>query len=165
MSRIKVDDIQGTSGTNSAITLSGANSTINGTLAVTGVHTVGNNAIYTSDGTAVTQNLVQSLVKVWWSIDGTGTAEFRDSFNTSSLTDNGTGDYTSNFSNNLSSANYSSGSQGRRDPSVADNANVQTNMGEAAPTSSSMRQDCSRADFASSEDVDRCNAMIAGDLA
>ena len=32
MSRIKVDDIQGTSGTTSAFTLSGANSTLGGTL-------------------------------------------------------------------------------------------------------------------------------------
>ena len=49
MSRIKVDALQGTSGSDTAITLSGANATVGRTLAVTGVHTIGNNAIYTSD--------------------------------------------------------------------------------------------------------------------
>ena len=109
MSRIKVDDIQGTSGTNSAITLSGANSTINGTLAVTGVHTVGNNAIYTSEGTAVTQNLVQGLIKFWLNFDGESTISTRDSFNISGVTDNGEGQYTPAYSNNMSSVNYSMG--------------------------------------------------------
>ena len=109
MSRIKVDDIPGTSGTNSAITLSGANSTINGTLAVTGVHTVGNNAIYTSEGTAVTQNLVQGLIKFWLNFDGESTISTRDSFNISGVTDNGEGQYTPAYSNNMSSVNYSMG--------------------------------------------------------
>ena len=109
MSRIKVDDIQGTSGTNSAITLSGANSTIIGTLAVTGVHTVGNNAIYTSEGTAVTQNLVQGLIKFWLNFDGESTISTRDSFNISGVTDNGEGQYTPAYSNNMSSVNYSMG--------------------------------------------------------
>ena len=109
MSRIKVDDIQGTSGTNSAITLSGANSTINGTIAVTGVHTVGNNAIYTSEGTAVTQNLVQGLIKFWLNLDGESTISTRDSFNISGVTDNGEGQYTPAYSNNMSSVNYSMG--------------------------------------------------------
>ena len=109
MSRIKVDDIQGTSGTNSAITLSGANSTINGTLAVTGVHTVGNNAIYTSEGTAVTQNLVQGLIKFWLNFDGESTISTRDSFNISGVTDGGEGQYTPAYSNNMSSVNYSMG--------------------------------------------------------
>ena len=37
--------------------------TLAGTLAVTGVHTVGENAVYDSEGGAVTQNLVQGLAK------------------------------------------------------------------------------------------------------
>ena len=77
--------------------------TLAGTLAVTGVHTVGNNAIYTSDGGAVTQNLVQGLAKAWCKINGTGTPAVNDSFNCGGITDNGNGDYsiaiTSAFSN------------------------------------------------------------------
>ena len=89
MSEIKVDKLQGTSGSDTAITFSGANATIGGTLAVTGVHTVGNNAIYTSDGGAVTQNLVQGLSKSFCSHSLSTT--INESFNTSSVADLGTG--------------------------------------------------------------------------
>ena len=47
------------------------------------------------------------LVKVWVNFNGNGTIAIRDDFNTSSLTDNGTGDYTVNFSNAMSDTNYS----------------------------------------------------------
>ena len=65
----------------------------------------------------------------------------------------------------MNNDSYGTGSQGRRNPSVADNGNVVTQMGEAAPTTSSLRHDCARADFAASEDIDRCNALLCGDLA
>ena len=105
MSEIKVDKIQGTSGTSTAITLSGANATVGGTLAVTGVHTIGNNAIYTSDGGASTQNTAQSLVKCWY-LDNEGGSSL-DSFNVASNTDNSTGNYTKGFTNNFSSDSFS----------------------------------------------------------
>jgi hypothetical protein len=45
--------------------------------------------------------------------NGTGTVAIRASFNVSSITDNGTGDYTVNFTTAMSDANYSiSGSGG-----------------------------------------------------
>ena len=44
--------------------------------------------------------------KVWVNFNGTGTVAIRGSFNVSSVTDNGTGDYTVNFTNNLTDANY-----------------------------------------------------------
>jgi hypothetical protein len=107
MSEIKVDKLQGTSGSDTAITLSGANATVGGTLAVTGVHTIGNNAIYTSDGSAVTQNTVQSLLKGWMRFKGDGTISIDDSFNYASIADNGTGDYTTTLSNAMSNRFYS----------------------------------------------------------
>jgi hypothetical protein len=64
MSEIRVNKIQGTSGTDTAITLSGANATIGGTFAVTGVHTIGTNAVATSDGGGTTTSIVQGLAKV-----------------------------------------------------------------------------------------------------
>jgi len=45
-------------------------------------------------------------VKAWVNFDGTGTVSIRDSFNVSSITDNGTGDYTINFDTALVDANY-----------------------------------------------------------
>jgi hypothetical protein len=44
--------------------------------------------------------------KVWVLFDGTGTVSVRGSGNVSSVTDNGAGTFTTNFSSTLSSANY-----------------------------------------------------------
>lgn len=48
-----------------------------------------------------------NAVKAWVNFNGTGTVAIRASFNVSSITDNGTGDYTVNFTNALADANYS----------------------------------------------------------
>lgn len=47
-----------------------------------------------------------SPIKAWVNFNGTGTPAIRASFNVSSITDNGTGDYTINFTNPMSDANY-----------------------------------------------------------
>ena len=61
----------------------------------------------TSEGGAATQSLQQGLAKVWVNFNGTGTIATRDSLNVSGLTDNGTGNYTVDFTNAISSANFS----------------------------------------------------------
>jgi len=45
--------------------------------------------------------------KAWVNFDGTGTVAIRASGNVSSITDNGTGDYTVNFTNAMPNVNYS----------------------------------------------------------
>ena len=45
------------------------------------------------------------ICKAWVNFNGTGTVAIRDSYNVSSVTDNSTGDYTTNFTTSLS-ANY-----------------------------------------------------------
>lgn len=50
----------------------------------------------------------RGIAKAWVNFDGTGTIAARDSQNVSSLTDNGTGDYTITYSSAFSSNNYSS---------------------------------------------------------
>ena len=58
-----------------------------------------NNSVYESDGgTSVTQNVVQSLAKVWSRFNGSSFAAV-DSFNQASLTDAGTGIYQVNMTN------------------------------------------------------------------
>ena len=49
---------------------------------------------------------LSGAAKAWVNFDGTGTVAINDSFNVSSITDNGTGDYTINFSTAMSNANY-----------------------------------------------------------
>jgi hypothetical protein len=50
---------------------------------------------------------IGTLCRAWVNFNGTGTVAIRASFNVSSITDNGTGDYTVNFTNALPDANYS----------------------------------------------------------
>lgn len=46
------------------------------------------------------------LCKAWVNFNGTGTVAIRASFNVSSITDNGVGDYTVNFTTAMVDANY-----------------------------------------------------------
>lgn len=47
-----------------------------------------------------------TAMRVWVNFDGTGTVAIHDSLNVSSVTDNGTGDYTVNFSITMPDANF-----------------------------------------------------------
>ena len=67
---------------------------------------IANNAIAVAEGGSATTNVVQGLVKAWADIDGASDA-FRDSFNASSMTDNGSADYSMQVTNSLSNGNYS----------------------------------------------------------
>ena len=49
---------------------------------------------------------IGTLCRAWVNFNGTGTVAIRASFNVSSITDNGTGDYTVNFTTALADANY-----------------------------------------------------------
>jgi hypothetical protein len=46
------------------------------------------------------------LCKAWVNFNGTGTVAIRASYNVSSITDNGVGNYTVNFTNAFANANY-----------------------------------------------------------
>ena len=67
------------------------------------------------NGVALTPPLIEDVngvqigtfCRAWVNFNGTGTVAIRASFNVSSITDNGTGDYTINFTNQMPDANYS----------------------------------------------------------
>ena len=59
------------------------------------------------EGSAQT-SIQQGLLKVWFYKESDG-ASYGDSFNTSSLTDTGTGDFTVVFNNNLANAKFGAG--------------------------------------------------------
>jgi len=73
----------------------------------TTVSIMNNDSTYRSDGGAVTQNLVQGLTKYWTQFNGSGTVATVDSFNQGGLTDNGTGNYTVSFTNNMNNNDFS----------------------------------------------------------
>lgn len=76
---------------------------------------------------SVTQDrLYRGAATAWCNWNGTGTVAIRDSYNVSSITDNGTGDYTVNFTTALANANYvACGSRSKGDANNDGNAGVQ----------------------------------------
>lgn len=82
--------------------------------------------------------------RAWVNFNGTGTIAIRASGNVTSITDNGTGDYTVNFTTALSDANYSTvASCGRNlsnGGSGTDGMLVEVN-GSVAPSTSAVRVD------------------------
>jgi hypothetical protein len=100
------------------------------TLRVTNVQdTAGANSLTTAQ-------IYNGAAKAWVNFNGTGTVAIRASFNVSSITDNGTGDYTVNFTTALVDANYSvSGTGG----SGSSSGTVFMSPRGADPTASSVR--------------------------
>lgn len=66
-------------------------------------------------GVLATQNGMTGIAKAWVNFNGTGTVAIRASFNVSSITDNGTGDYTVNFTTAMPNANYAVSGAARYD--------------------------------------------------
>ena len=64
----------------------------------------GSNGIVFPDAT--TMQTGQQAVKAWVNFNGTGTVAIRAGYNVASITDNGTGDYTVNFTTAMVDANY-----------------------------------------------------------
>ena len=71
----------------------------------TGVTTAGS-IVVTGEGNSTTTNLQQGLSKSWCRWESIGTASVLDSFNHSSMTDNGTGDQTITISSAMANATY-----------------------------------------------------------
>jgi len=75
--------------------------------------------------------------RAWVNFNGTGTVAIRTSGNVTSITDNGTGDYTVNFTTAMPDANYSMGAAGE----IASGTNynvIQFNQ-NTSPTTSAVR--------------------------
>tara|TARA_R100001463_G_scaffold133744_1_gene195383 strand:- start:571 stop:975 length:405 start_codon:yes stop_codon:yes gene_type:complete len=70
---------------------------------LTGVTTAGS-IVVTGEGNSTTTNLQQGLAKVFTNINMNGT--IRDSLNLTSITDNGTGDFTQTIANDMADANH-----------------------------------------------------------
>jgi len=100
--------------------------------------------------------------KAWVNFNGTGTIAARDSLNNSSLTDNGTGDYTVTMSNAMADANYGmSGTAGRN---ANDGAFLTNPIGSYSNTTTTHRIRGLYADGAAI-DMNMMSNDIKGDLA
>lgn len=99
-----------TSGTLNIVTGSGSGSnaiTIDASqnVAMTASQTVAGNLTVTGSITGGSISVANSL-RAWVNFNGTGTVAIRASGNVTSITDNGTGDYTVNFTTALSDTSY-----------------------------------------------------------
>lgn len=65
-----------------------------------------------------------TLCRAWVNFNGTGTVAIRASFNVSSITDNGTGDYTVNFTTAMPDANYSVATSAQYDTATNTSADL-----------------------------------------
>ena len=109
---------------------------------ITGVTTAGSISV-TGEGNSTTTNLQQSLVKVWAKFNGSSFGEL-DSFNVSSFTDSGTGNYTVNINNDFSNANHASIEGSGAYHTVNDAANAAGTLNLACYNSSHSNADESR---------------------
>ena len=113
----------------------------------------GNNSVgmaYVSGGSA----------KAWMQLNGTGTIAIQGSFNTTSATDNGTGDYTQTFSSAIANNDFSVVSDGSA-------LNDTYNQGTAAssPTTTTCRVNCWNTATNSQADFNQVYTSVFGDLA
>jgi|LULI01.1.fsa_nt_gb hypothetical protein len=105
MSNLLVQNIKHTNGTTSIVVNSSghvATDTIKGNSTAGSISVVG-------EGNSTTTNLQQGLAKMWCQYDGSGTAQLDDSFNSSGITDHGTGTYTLLIANDMSNDDYAVG--------------------------------------------------------
>ena len=170
LTKIGKEGITGVSNASNATFLTATSAegvTLAGTLAVTGVHTVGENAIYDSEGGAVTQNLVQGLAKMWVHFDGNTGNDIRDSLNISSAADNDTGRYTYTYTNNMGNFYYqfthtvggASGTTGDDSFGSTGNANASSGITTSTFFSRSRKHD------GAIQDIDCDSVSLQGDLA
>ena len=72
-----------------------------------------------SNNSVATSVLFEGCAKHWILMNGTGTIAVTDSYNNTSITDNGTGDYTVTIANNMNTANFSVTTGGGNDETGA----------------------------------------------
>ena len=85
---------------------------VTGTHSVTGTQSVGGNLSFNS---GYGSSAVAYGCRAWVNFNGTGTVAIRASGNVSSITDNGVGNYTVNFTTAMPDANYAAIGSGFRD--------------------------------------------------
>lgn len=79
--------------------------------------------------------IANGIAKAWVNFNGTGTVAIRAQYNVSSITDNGTGDYTVNFTTALAAADYCA--------AVASSNNSNTNIAEGTASYNHATGSCS----------------------
>ena len=93
---------------------------------------IANTSTHVSDGGSATQNTVQGLAKAWARLDTNDTVE--DSFNIASIADNGTGDFTTTFTNAFNNNTYLLTSEGQYGSGTNDASSTGWSNGQVSIT-------------------------------
>ena len=163
MSTIKTGTITGHP-VASALTVPGTLTVGNTILTNSGV---GTTTISAENGTAT--NIQQGLAKAWWQFDPTNSNTTDESFNISSVTDNGTGDQTGVFNNDMSGArDYNTAGHSAYKNGTLSNTNIRS-LGNMLRYAGELRYHCvwvnSTNGGAAQEDQDENSWTIHGQLA
>jgi hypothetical protein len=128
---------------------------------LTGTTTAGSISV-TGEGNSTTTNLQQGLSKHWILLNGTSTIAVTDSFNNTSITDNGTGDYTVTIANNMNNVTFSVTTGGAYD----EDGSAQGRQGPASleKTTTSFDLHCA-SNTTTADDWESPTAQTLGDLA
>lgn len=126
----------------------------------TAIH--GEAGVTASGSTGATTNLQQGLAKHWILMNGTGTVAVTDSFNNTSITDNGTGDYTITIANDMANTTFSVTTGGAYD----EDGSAQGRQGPASleKTTTSFDLHCA-SNTTTADDWESPTAQTLGDLA
>ena len=112
------------------------------------------------------EQVAQGRAKAWVNFNGTGTVAIRDDFKVSSITDNGTGDYTVTFSSAMSNANYAVALSHKEDETDATGSGARPMMRRGAASfysTTAVRVINSNMTSGAGSDTIIFNAIIFGD--
>ena len=158
MSTIKVDTLQTRAGSTAAVTGAGfvATDQIRG-------NTAANSVTVVAEGGTNTTNLQQGLAKQWLNWDGATT--IADSFNTTSATDNASGDTTITIANDMASINFAVSALSKsNDNGGTRMATMQFPANQTAIAAGTYRMHC-QYDNTTLRDAEMQTASVLGDLA
>ncbi len=102
-----------------------------------------------------TSYIFNGVSKAWYQLDGTGTIGMNDSFNMTTTTDHGTGEYTTTFTNAMSNDDYA----------FLFGGSSQSNIGSNGHTTTTLRLRCRAGGDNSALDLDPITCGVNGDLA
>ena len=108
----------------------------------------------------------RGIAKAWVNFNGTGTIAARDSENVSSLTDNGTGTYTTEFTSAMGDANYSAVVGGKLPVATNDAGEFYASVARSdVYSATAVRIQTTGNSSVTARDAEICNMIIHGDLA
>jgi hypothetical protein len=98
--------------------------------------------------------------RAWVNFNGTGTVAIRGSGNVTSITDNGVGDYTVNFTTAMADTNFAALTNVKQDESNASGGTLTSNLAKYTASTSSVRVRSFESTAGSVSDVLICNCAI-----